>query len=40
LTDIKFNSDGVCLASSGTDKKIKFYDLRCKRLIQQYDAHG
>lgn len=40
INDCKFNSDGTCLASCSTDKKVKLYDLRCKRLIQNYDAHG
>jgi len=40
INDVKFNSDGNCLASCSVDKKIKLYDLRSKKLIQSYDAHG
>lgn len=40
VNDCNFSSDGTCMASCSADKKIKIYDLRCKRLIQSYDAHG
>ena len=36
---VKFHPDSTCLASCGTDKKIKIFDCRSHRLIQHYDAH-
>jgi WD40 repeat protein len=40
VNSCKFNSDGTCLATCSNDRTIKLYDLRCKKLIQHYDAHG
>ena len=40
VNSCKFNSDGTCLASCSNDRTIKLYDLRCRKLIQHYDAHG
>lgn len=39
INDVKFHPDGTCLASCGTDKKIKIFDCRSQRLLQHYDAH-
>jgi len=36
---VKFHPDSTCLASCGTDKKIKIFDCRSQRLLQHYDAH-
>ena len=36
---VKFHPDSTCLASCGTDKKIKIFDCRSSRLLQHYDAH-
>lgn len=40
VNNVKFHPDGTCLAASGSDNKIKIWDIRSKRLIQHYDAHG
>ena len=39
ISDVKFHPDGTCLASCGSDKKIKIFDVRSHRLLQHYDAH-
>ena len=39
VSDVKFHPDGTCLASCGSDKKIKVFDVRSHRLLQHYDAH-
>mmetsp|Transcript_4115 Transcript_4115/g.6957 ORF Transcript_4115/g.6957 Transcript_4115/m.6957 type:complete len:184 (-) Transcript_4115:781-1332(-) len=39
VNDVKFPPDSTCLASCGTDKKIKIFDCRSHRLLQHYDAH-
>lgn len=39
VNDVKFHPDSTCLASCGTDKKIKIFDCRSHRLLQHYDAH-
>lgn len=39
VNDVKFHPDSTCLASCGTDKKIKIFDCRSQRLLQHYDAH-
>jgi centriolar protein POC1 len=36
---VRFHPDSTCLASCGTDKKIKIFDCRSHRLLQHYDAH-
>ena len=36
---VRFHPDSTCLASCGTDKKIKIFDCRSQRLLQHYDAH-
>ncbi|CAD7956523.1 unnamed protein product [Amoebophrya sp. A25] len=35
-----FHPDGTCIASCSDDRTIKIWDLRRRRLIQHYDAHG
>jgi centriolar protein POC1 len=40
VSDVKFHPDGTCLASCGSDKKIKVFDVRSHRLLQHYDAHN
>ena len=40
ISDVKFHPDGTCLASCGSDKKIKIFDVRSHRLLQHYDAHS
>jgi centriolar protein POC1 len=37
---VRFHPDGTCIAGCGSDKKIKIWDVRSKRLIQHYDAHA
>ena len=39
VSDVKFHPDGTCLASCGSDRKIKIFDNRSHRLLQHYDAH-
>lgn len=39
VSDVKFHPDGTCVASCGSDKKIKIFDVRSHRLLQHYDAH-
>ena len=39
VNQVKFHPDSTCLASCGTDKKIKIFDCRSQRLLQHYDAH-
>ncbi len=35
-----FHPDGTCTASCSDDQTIKIWDLRKRKLIQHYDAHG
>jgi len=39
VSDVKFHPDGTCIASCGSDRKIKIFDNRSHRLLQHYDAH-
>jgi WD40 repeat protein len=39
VADVKFHPDGTCIASCGSDRKIKIFDNRSHRLLQHYDAH-
>ena len=39
VNKVRFHPDSTCLASCGTDKKIKIFDCRSHRLLQHYDAH-
>jgi centriolar protein POC1 len=39
VSNVNYHPDGTCLASCGSDKKIKIFDCRSKRLLQHYDAH-
>lgn len=34
INDVKFHPDGTCVAACGSDKKIKIWDIRSKRLLQ------
>jgi centriolar protein POC1 len=40
VASVNFHPDGSCLASCGSDKKIKIFDVRSTRLLQHYDAHN
>lgn len=33
INDVKFHPDSTCIASCGTDKKIKIFDCRSQRLL-------
>jgi centriolar protein POC1 len=39
VSRVRFHPDGTCLASCGSDNKIKIFDARSQRLLQHYDAH-
>ena len=39
VNQVRFHPDSTCLASCGTDHKIKIFDCRSHRLLQHYDAH-
>jgi centriolar protein POC1 len=39
INAVRFHPDSTCLASCGTDHKIKIFDCRSNRLLQHYDAH-
>lgn len=39
VNNVKFHPDGSCMASCGSDGKIKIFDCRSQRLLQHYDAH-
>jgi centriolar protein POC1 len=33
VSNVAFHPDGTCLASCGTDKKIKIFDVRSQKLL-------
>jgi len=39
VSNVAYHPDGTCLASGGSDRKIKIFDCRSRRLLQHYDAH-